>query len=166
MDRNPWTYRIMAQEWAREQQTRPDGAGDPPVGDPRDYAYVEFNTEYRGSDPARCDAALSIQLQLRNDSTWHTSDHGVPALRVASRDWRRSTVELPHGTMAKDIARLRFVAYSGRQQDCRIVLRHIGKLFMLDADYKPQDSVFKWDGETVLDPNNPAKQEVVFEITR
>lgn len=172
MDRHPWTYRIMAQEWSREGMERRARPNTARVSDPRNYLYVEFESDHvdaSGAPTRACDLGLALQVKLRGDETWYSSDHRRPKLRLVSRGWRRGAIELPEGTDGAALEALRLVVYPGeRMSDCRFRLRRIGKVFLLGEDYAPQPSLLSWQGELLLDvdPDTGEGDQVVFEIER
>lgn len=157
MDRHPWMYRVMAEEWERESLERRDvtekiGNPDTPaVSDPRHYLYVEFRAIPVAS--ATCDAKLAIQAKLKGSERWYSSDHGVDNLRIQNpAGWRRGTIELPPGTTANQIESLRFVVYPGKNQPgCPLTLTDVRKVFLLDQEYVPGPSLLTWQGEQTLD---------------
>ncbi len=155
MDRHPWTYRVMAEEWEREKHDLTERNGDPDtrdVSDPRNYLYVEFRSE--PFSVLSCDAKLALQVKLRGNERWYSSDHGMDSLRIQSQGWRRSAIELPPGTAADQIEALRFVVYPGKNSaDCALAVTHVRKAFLLDREYMPEPSVLTWSGRQVLDAN-------------
>src|SRR5690606_253746 len=101
MDREPWTYRVMAQEMVREGRLE-----DPPdpqtreVGDLRTYLFVELAkttgepTQGWGSAPG-----VSLGVRLKKDpSKLYRSDHGEPTWSVERDGPAATTIELPAGT--------------------------------------------------------------------
>ena len=172
MDRHPWTYRIMAKEWSREGMERRARPQTARVSDPRNYLYVEFESDHvdaSGAPTTACDLGLALQVKLRGDETWYSSDHRRPKLRLVSRGWRRGAIELPEGADAAALEALRLVIYPGeRASDCRFRLRRIGKVFLLGEDYTPQPSLLSWQGELLLDvdPDTAESDEYAFEIQR
>ena len=156
MDRHPWMYRVMAEEWEREKQSLTERTGDPEtraVSDPRNYLYVEFRSGPAPNQP--CDAKLAIQVKLRGSESWYSSDHGVDGLRIQSQGWRRSAIELPPGTTASQIEALRFVAYPGKNlPNCALVVTDVRKAFQLNQEYVPTPSVLTWSGQQVLDADD------------
>jgi len=170
MDRHPWTYRVMALEWRREgmePRPRPNTAR---VSDPRDYLYVEFESDHldsSGAPTTLCDLGLALQVKLHSNETWYRSDHRRPKLRLVSRGWRRGAIELPQGTDGAALEALRFTVYPGEEaSNCRFLLRRIGKVFLLGEDYVPKPSLLEWKGEVLLDvvPETPEADQVTFEL--
>ncbi len=156
MDRHPWTYRVMAEEWEREKQEFTERNGDVEtraVSDPRNYLYVEFKSEPL-SNPS-CDAKLALQVKLRGNDRWYSSDHGVDSLQIVSQGWRRSAIELPPARTPHQIEALRFVAHPGKNlANCALVITDVRKAFLLDQDYVPRQSLLTWSGRQVLDTDD------------
>ena len=159
MDRFPWTYRVMAEEWAREGQERPTDPSTLRPGDPRDFLYVEFLVA--GDCPR---GAWSVQL--RGEATWYRSDHGQDDLRVRLKGWHRAAVELPPGTRADQVTRLRFQVFPEEPGDppCRLTLVRVPLVFLLEPDYRPSPTLFTLDTPVSLDtdPATATPDEIVF----
>jgi hypothetical protein len=168
MDRHPWTYRVMVEEWAREKQDLTEQTAVPEtraVSDPRNYLYVEFNSEPL-SNPA-CDAKLALQVKVRDHERWYSSDHGVDSLQIQSQGWRRSAIELPPGTTADQIQTLRFVAFAGKNSpNCALVVTQVRKVFLLDPDYVPGQSLLTWSGRQVLDTDTATPYPADWQVPR
>jgi len=168
MDRHPWMYQVMAEEWERESVERRDvseKSSDPDtqaVSDPRNYLYVEFRA-IPATSPT-CDARLAIQAKLKGSDRWYSSDHGVDNLRIQNPGgWRRGTIELPPGTIASQVESLRLVIYPGKNQPgCALTLTDVRKLFFLGQDYVPGPSLLTWQGETVLDADEGTARPAQF----
>ena len=160
MDLNPWTYKVMAQEWSREGM---EEKGDPDtawVSDPRNYVYVEFNAE--GT------ARIAVSVKLQGDPTWYSSDHGVAKLRARSRGWQRSAIEVPSGKTCQDIEAVRFTAYAEKKSSLpySLTLHDVSKVFMLNEDFTPTPSVLEWHDKLFLDtdPDTPDPDRVTFKV--
>ncbi len=156
MDRHPWTYRVMAEEWEREKQEFTERNGDAEtraVSDPRNYLYVEFRSEPLAN--LSCDAKLALQVKLRGNDRWYSSDHGVDSLRIVSQGWRRSAIELPPTTTANQIQALRFVVHSSKNlATCALMVTDVRKAFLLSQVYAPGQSLLSWSGRQVLDTDD------------
>ena len=165
MDRNPWTYLVMAQEWQREGQQATEKTASPQtreVSDPRNYLYVEFRS---APEAAPCDSKLAIQVKLRGSDTLYNSDHLVDALRIQCEGWRRAAIELPAGTKADQIESLTFAAYAGKNQPgCALVLTDVRKAFLLDQGYVPGASVLSWTGRQTLKPDATSGAPAAYTI--
>jgi len=168
MDLFPWTYRVMAEEWAREGQEQPTNPTTAAVGDPRDYVYIEFHVSgAEGSSLPMCPRA-AWDVSLQGSDAWYSSDHGKDDLRVRLKEWHRVTVELPPQTDPEEITALRFrVSREGkRDSHCAVTLMPGGKAFMLDGEYRPRTPFLTWDETFVLDtdPSTSIPGEVIFEV--
>ncbi len=126
-DEAPWTYRLMAEELARE------GKMDN-VGDPRDYLYVE----------ARLTAANAAASFAANGQPF---DLGRAALRITRDGWIRTAMRLPE----KKLSSLEFRCHPPERPrlgpTCSI--EEISKAFFLDQDYRPGPNLLEWHGPTV-----------------
>jgi len=168
MDRHPWMYRVMAEEWEREAAEWTEKSASPDtraVSDPRNYLYVEFKSAPSGGAP--CDAKLAIQVKLRGSDRWYSSDHGVDSLRIQSQGWRRGTVELPPGTTADQVEALRLAVYPGKNlPNCALVCTDVRKAFFLSQDYVPGPSLLTWHGEQILDAaaGSPYPDQLVLPV--
>src|SRR5512143_2936112 len=156
----------MVEEGAREKQDLTEQTAVPEtraVSDPRNYLYVEFNSEPL-SNPA-CDAKLALQIKVRDRERWYSSDHGVDSLQNQSQGWRRSAIELPPGTTADQIQTLRFVAFAGKNSpNCALVVTQVRKVFLLDQDYVPGPSLLTWSGRQVLDTDTATPYPADWEV--
>jgi CheY-like chemotaxis protein len=140
MDRHPWSYRVMAQELAREGKLRAFGevAGEA-VSDPRNYLYLEAKVANRTS-------AVGVVVKLKGESTWRSSHLGRADYGITRDGWVRSTVELPPGTRPQDLDEIGFecLVEPARPEHldgtCRV--EAVSKAFFLDREYRPGVSVF------------------------
>ncbi|MEO7144164.1 MAG: response regulator [Bryobacteraceae bacterium] len=149
IDRHPFAYRIMAEELPRENKLRPFGTvDDHKISDPRNYLYLEAKVQNAGS-------GFAALVRLKGDARWRSSNLGREDYAIERSGWVRTTVELPPGTKAADIAGLGFaciVVRPGRGPlpiagTCQ--LDAVGKAFFLDRDYKPEPSLWS------LQPQSP-----------
>jgi CheY-like chemotaxis protein len=144
MDGNPFLYRVASEELAREGRIRPFGAVDgEKIGDPRSYLYIEARISNRGS-------AVAALARLRGENRLRSSHLGRAGFAIERDGWVRTTVELPPGTTAAQVASIGFecmvVALSKGEPLpdaglCRI--EQVGKAFFLDQRYMPGESFFK-----------------------
>jgi hypothetical protein len=138
MDTFPWTYAIMAQEMARERKL--EQPADPETGAVSqlgNYAYLEMCSEQRQTE-------LYFQLQLKNLSTWFSSDHGDPRSDIGRSGCVRSTIELPEGTRPGDLQALRICCREvaapegeNRADSAGVKIKSVTRLFLLNARYEP-----------------------------
>ena len=153
MDRHPWMYRVMGEEWEREGTEQAGNPETRTVSSPRNYLYLEFRSEPI-FNPS-CDAKLAFQVKLRGSDRWFSSDHGADSLRIQSQGWRRSAIELPPGTTANQVEALRFVVYPGKNlPQCTVAITDVRKAFLLNQDYAPSQSLLTWNGQQILGADN------------
>jgi hypothetical protein len=116
MDKEPWTYRRMADELQEEGKTSV-------YGDVREYLYVEAKLTLE-------DAAVAASAK-GPDGTWRTSDRGLKELAVDRNGWVR--IAIPASRSATDVA---FQCYPARTSPgrCRVEL---SRVLSLDDAYKP-----------------------------
>jgi len=146
MDRNPMAYKVMAKELKRELKLRAFGAVDGEnVSDPRNYLYFEMQL-------GRSEASVATLVRLKGNSRWYSSHlgHADFAIRTWKRNgaespsgFVRTTVELPPGTKAEQVAEIGFecvVPEKASDVPCRV--EAVTKCFFLDRDYTPDPEVW------------------------
>ena len=124
-DQNPWLYRIMSEELAREGKNAI-------VGDPRDYLYVE----------AKITAAYAAASFVAGGAT---SDRGNPKMRIDRDGWIRTAILLPE----KKLPGLTFrcdAPAKPKDQPPVCGIEAVTKAFFLDADYRPGPNLLEWKG--------------------
>jgi hypothetical protein len=146
MDRNPWTYSVMASELRREGRIdQAAAAGSAKIPDPRQFAYLEGCAEM--------DRALfAFDVATRSaggDTQWHGTDRGEPRWRIARAGCFRAAVPLPPQTKAEMITGVRLRAYTRPRRDGEPILprgtgsvrlNRFNGVFMLDGQYRPGPS--------------------------
>jgi len=162
MDRFPWTYRVSAQELAREKKLRGPDADNTAIADPRNYLYLELNADNHNL------AANVVWVKLKNDGHWHSSDRGRLDFAMSRSGWFRTGVELPAGTHPEDIAaiaiqcvELRDPRLPAHGRPAESVIRAGGKAFMLDSEYRPGGNLLGTHGDVVLHPGEMIDLSVV-----
>ena len=167
MDANPWTYRISAEELAREGELEPAPSPDTElVSDQRNYLFAEVDkdTAYAAPPAAGTWVGTALAVQLRGGDRWYTSHHDVPDWSIQRDDPAATTVELPPGTAAADIAAIKAIAVpvaatgdtpAPAPADNTIHVRKLNRGFLLDEAHLPQPSFLQWDGDEVLTPARP-----------
>ena len=168
MDAEPWTYRISAEELAREGELEPVPDPDTPlVSDQRNYLFAEVDkdTTYPAPPAAGTWVGTALEVQLRGGDRWYGSHHGVPDWSIQRDDPAATTVELPPGTTSDDVAAIRAVAVpvantgstpAPAPADYAIHVRRLNRGFLLDDAFLPQPSFLSWTGDVVLTPSQPA----------
>ena len=142
MDDYPFSYHVMAQELAREEKLRPFGEVDGnKVSDPRNYLYIEARVTNE-------DSGVVTLVRLKGEDRWRSSYLGREGYAIERSGWVRTTIELPPGTHADQIAGFGFTCIVVRQKDklptsgdCRV--EEVSKAFLLDQDYRPGPSIWK-----------------------
>ena len=146
MDQHPIAYRLMAKELKREEKLRPFGVVDgEKISDPINYLYFEMKL-------ARSESAVAAVVRLKNDARWYTSNLGHTDYAIStwkrnsaesSSGFARTTVELPPGTSASQIAEIGFqclVPDKTPDSPCRV--EAVTKCFFLDRGYAPGPNVW------------------------
>jgi hypothetical protein len=154
MDEHPMSYKVMAQEMMREGKLRPWGVVDgEKISEPRNYLFVEMKLAPYAS-------AVNTLIRLKGGHTYYGSDVGRAdyAISIARRHaaestfgFVRTTVEVPPGTAADQIAEVGFECLTQDSKTptgpCRI--EAVTKMFFLDAAYRPGPNV--WTTSTPVD---------------
>lgn len=139
MDQTPITWRVMAQELIRENKLRPAGAVDGErISDPRNYLFIEAKIRNQRSRAAAV-------VKLTGKPTWYTANLGRTDLAIERDGWVRTTVELPPGTKANQIAEVGFQCLAAdREKDAGICeVLEISKMFLLTEAILPGPSFYK-----------------------
>ena len=161
MDTNPWTYQIMAEEMLREGKIEPPSAAaaaTPEVSDQRNYLYTVIEKTTEGANSGSDWVGVSLGVRLVNGETVYLSNHVDPTWSIQRDVPAATTVELPAGTTADDIAEVsvhRVVV--GTDTGATVHVTGIQRGFFLDADYLPRASFLSWSGDAVLDPATPSQ---------
>jgi hypothetical protein len=161
MDRNPWTYRVMAEELKREgkliSQSPPASAvGEPAItedriDDPRRYLYIEASCRQRGT-------ALAFEVKLRGESAWYSSDLGQARLRIDRSGYFRTAIRLPSRITDDEVDQVTAGCSRARSNDTvdslapECVLTGVSKVFLLDESFRPGRSLISLRREVRLEP--------------
>jgi hypothetical protein len=151
MDAQPWVYAVMAKELAREGKIVADAPpGNKQISDPRRFVYVEACGEV-GT------AALAFTVGVRD--TWIPSDRGMRQYRIVRDGCFRAAIPLPAGTRAADLRGIRALAYDRPPAEGKppvaptpIRLTSINKLFLLDEQFVPGQTLLTWRGSALIQP--------------
>lgn len=100
MDVHPWTYRVMADEMAREGKLTNERTLGLRIADFRHYLFVDANSTLRNG------ALLSFAVKLKGDPKWYPSDLGIGYYKIDRSGFIRSTIRLPQAIKAQQIERL------------------------------------------------------------
>jgi flagellar hook protein FlgE len=94
-------------------------------------------------------------VRLVSGQTIYLSHHVDPTWSISRDLPAATTVELPAGTKADDIAEVsvhRVVV--GTDTGAAVHVTGINRGFFLGQDYRPQQSFLTWSGDVTLDANN------------
>ncbi|GAA4229258.1 hypothetical protein FHR32_002055 [Streptosporangium album] len=155
MDTNPWTYEIMAKEMLREGKIEAASAttpATPEVSDQRNYLYAVLKKTTQATNTGASWVGVSLGVRLVNGDTVYLSHHVEPTWSLQRDDAAATTVELPAGTTADDIAEVtahRVVV--GTDTGAAVHVTGIKRGFFLGQDYLPQQSFLTWNGDVLLD---------------
>ena len=140
MDTNPWTYPLMAEELEREGKIEsPSDPATPAVGDQRNYLYLEVDKDTTAAPGAA--PGVSVSVRLHGDATVYRSDHGVPSWSIARDDPAATTVELPAGTTADDVAEITAIRVpAGLDNQAPVTVTDVNRAFFLDQNRVPTRS--------------------------
>ncbi|GAB4469405.1 MAG: hypothetical protein OHK0029_42020 [Armatimonadaceae bacterium] len=138
MDAFPWSYTVAAKEMEREGKWEtPGNAETLEPSDIRNYLHVGYRASVEN-------ARLAVEVRLKNGMVC-SSDHGRTANAIDRSGWIRTTVELPPGTTAADIAGVTFVRRDNNETGSATVTA--ANAFLLQEDYRPAKPFLNWSGQ-------------------
>lgn len=159
MDRNPWTYQVMAREMVREG--RIESPSDPDtfaLGDQRTYLYLAVDHDTAPTTAASV-VGLAVDVRLKADPTHaYLSNHDIAAWTVNRDDPAATTVELPAGTTPADIASIavtRVPSPVDPTNTASLHVTHLNRAFFLGHDYLPHPSFARLRLDTTLTVDSP-----------
>lgn len=159
MDANPWTYWVMAQEMFREGQVEsPSDPSTSALGDPDTYLYLEVKKTTNGPNDGNSWIGVTIGVRLHSDpSVLYRSDHATAGWSIQRDLPAATTVELPTGATASDIASIEAIRTTSGKKDtgASVTVTAINRGFFLDGGYVPQTSFVSWSGSMTLTPSSP-----------
>ncbi|GAA2098562.1 hypothetical protein GCM10009780_46900 [Actinomadura alba] len=154
MDRNAWTYPVMAEEMIREGKIEsPSDPATPEVGDQRSYLFIEVKKQTGTPTGTGSKPGIAVGVRLKSDpATLYRSDHSVPGSAIERDLPAATTVELPEGTTAADIASIEAIRQPMGAGDngAPVTVTSINRAFFLDRAYLPQQSAVSWAGSVAL----------------
>jgi hypothetical protein len=158
MDGNSWTYPVMAQEMIREGKIEnPSDPATPAVGDQRNYLFIEIKKQTGTPTGTGSVPGVSVGVRLKSDpAKLYRSDHSVPGSSIERDVPAATTVELPDGTTAADIASIEAIRQPGAGDNgAPATVTSINRAFFLDESYLPQPSSITWTGSVALTAAQP-----------
>ncbi|MFI0368286.1 hypothetical protein ACH35V_10415 [Actinomadura sp. 1N219] len=160
MDREPWTYRIAAQEMVREGKIEmPSDPATREVGDQRTYLFVEFAKKTGTPTGTGSVPGVALGVRLKGDpSALYRSDHDQPTWSIDRDGAVATTVELPEGTAVSDIASIEAIRRPTGSGDngAPATVTSINRGFFLDDAYLPQPSSIDWKGSVTVTQEKPS----------
>jgi hypothetical protein len=159
MDIHPWTYQVMARELLREHKIEsPSDPSTVAVGDQRSYLYVAV--DHDTVPPASAaGTGLAVDVTLKGDPTTYTSNHGLAALTVNRDGPSATTVELPVGTTAADVASISVRRVpNGTDNGASLTVTDLRRAFFLGGSYLPRPSFAQWQGSVTLTADSPTAE--------
>lgn len=134
MDDAPWTYRIMAEELARERRIGDSSVDVNRIADPRAYLYTEVYAEQQG-------ASLSLEARLTGDTRTYLSDAGDARLRVDRSGYFRIATPLSPNFSPANLDTITVRCHNTpKQSDNRICDKvKLSKVFVLDRNFVPRE---------------------------
>lgn len=142
MDRNPWTYQIMAQEAIREGRINSEKLSANVIADLREYVYAEIY-----STPEN--AAIAFEIKTP-DGKNVSSDAGNKGLRVNRPGYVRIALRLPTEFKNADnlVASVRCHAIAAdKEAVCRDV--RLLKIVRLDREFLPRETKLEASPKTI-----------------
>lgn len=165
MDQHPWTYTVTAMEARREGRVRNSPKpGSKRIFDPRRYAVLEACAAPEDSAFAMFTFALGV-ADGRGGTRFFDSTGRVPEFKISRSPDNfpngcfRGAVALPDGALATDLKQIQMRAHSRPPKKGEAVakgprgparLRRITRLFLMNAQDRPDPNVFSWTGELIL----------------
>jgi hypothetical protein len=149
MDAHPWSYRVAAEEMAREGKINDAAqAGSGAIPDPRRFVYVEACVLLRN-------AAVAFGVRARDavsGERWFDSDRGLPDFRIVRTGCFRGAVPLPEEAGDPTAVRFRAVAHPEKDstEPPAVTLTRINRIFRLGDDYAPKPTLWQWTGSLPL----------------
>ena len=158
MDANPWTYPVMAKEMVREGKVEvPSDPATPEMGDQRSYLFIEVDKDTGAGSQPGTPPGLAVGVRLRGDPTLYRSDHSQLSWAIARDDPAATTVELPLGTTAADIAEIIAIRQPMDATDnaAPVTVTSVNRAFFLDPTYLPTASFLALHTNQVLTVDHP-----------
>ncbi len=122
MDRNPWTYRVMAEEARRFYEDVSSNPRSPEPGSVHQMAIVSLDTTKARS--------VEISIRLSGSKTWYSNTYGV-AYPLFTGGHHRTAVKLPEGWYHRKIVAVRISVFPASSAQGF----HVGSLRILGIDH-------------------------------
>ncbi|QXJ26908.1 hypothetical protein AGRA3207_006501 [Actinomadura graeca] len=160
MDREPWTYRVMAQEMVREEKIEePSDPSTREVGDQRAYLFAEFAKTTGSPAGTGSVPGVALGVRLKSDpSRLYRSDHDQPTWSIERDGAVATTVEVPEGTALSDIVSVEAIRrpVGAGDNGASATVTAVNRGFFLDGSYLPLPSGISWTGSVALSKERPS----------
>lgn len=156
MDVQPWTYQVMGREMVREGKVGSSNPLDRSLGDQRNYLYVAV--DHDTVPPASASGVgLVVDVTLTDDpTTTYESDIGLDLWSVNRDGPAATTVKLPAGTTAADVASIAVRRVPiGTDNGADLTVTRLVRAFFLGHGYLPGSSFATWRGSVTLTTASP-----------
>ncbi len=147
MDMYPQSYRVMTEELVREKRISDAPADVNTIADPREYLYIEANSEQDG-------AALAFDVKVTGNPGIFSSDMGDPRLRIDRSGNFRTAVRLLRGVSASMVKTIKARCHASSQTVSDRGCNHMKlmRAFMLDQSFVPRAIPLQAQPESSLAP--------------
>jgi hypothetical protein len=147
MDLYPQTYRVMTEELLREKRISAAPADINTIADPREYLYIEAESEQEGT-------ALAFDVKVAGHSEVFPSDMGDPRLRIDRAGYFRTAVHLPKNMSPTAVETITARCYANPKvagdRDCKHL--NLVRVLVLDQNYVPRPLSLQTQPESSLKP--------------
>ncbi|UGQ11817.1 hypothetical protein LO772_34475 [Yinghuangia sp. ASG 101] len=141
VDRHPWVYTVMTDEVRREGKVvaEPPAATTTLIADPRDYLYAVVRKTTSPPAPGVVGwVGVTLGVRLKGDPTLYRSDNGHADWSLSRDDPAATTVRLPAGAKASDIAEIVAIrTVYGADTGSSVTVNAVNRAFLLTADDRP-----------------------------
>ncbi len=165
MDANPWTYAVTAREARREGRVEVAPLpGSKKIFDPSRYAVLEACASPDDGPYATFSFAIGVKNH-QGEVRFYDSTGGVREYLISRSPDNfpngcfRGAVALPPGIKAGEVVAIQMRAHTrvpGKEEEVPpkrsgpAHLRHVNRLFLMDANDRPRPSLFSWSGDEAL----------------
>ncbi len=145
MDQYPQTYRVMTEELLREKRISDTPTDINTIADPREYLYIEANSEQEG-------AALAFDVTVAGLSKIFASDMSEPRLRIDRSGYFRTAVRLPKNVLPTSVEAITARCHASQKPAGQRRCKHLTvvRALVLDQNYVPRPLRLQTEPETSL----------------
>ncbi|MDQ3173977.1 MAG: hypothetical protein M3Q91_09770, partial [Acidobacteriota bacterium] len=145
MDMYPQSYRVMTEELVRERRISDAPADINTIADPREYLYIEANSEQDG-------AALAFDVKITGQPKIFASDMGDPRLRIDRSGYFRTAVRFAKGISPAMIETITVRCHASQKPARERRCKHLKvvRALVLDKNYVPRPLLLHTQPESSL----------------